>query len=183
MRTSDAEILIVPGLNNSGPDHWQTRWQQKLSTAKRVEQSDWDAPDHAAWVSAIRDAVNGAQKPVILIAHSLGVAAAAHAASHFEAGKVKGAFLVAPPSEDWLRAHERDFGAFENHPRDPLPFPSLLVASRNDPHADYAAVEDLAFAWGAALVDAGEAGHINADSGHGPWPEGLMSLAHFLSKL
>jgi predicted alpha/beta hydrolase family esterase len=76
-----------------------------------------------------------------------------------------------------------DFGAFETHPRDPLPFPSLLVGSRNDPHASYAAVEDLAFAWGAAMLDAGEAGHINTESGHGPWPEGLMSLAHFLSRL
>jgi len=183
MRTSDAEILIVPGLNNSGPDHWQTRWQQKLSTAQRVEQQDWKAPDHAAWTRAIVERVNAAQKPVILIAHSLGVAAAAHAAAQFETGKVKGAFLVAPPSEEWLRAHDMDFGAFETHPRDPLPFPSLLVGSRNDPHASYAAVEDLAFAWGAAMLDAGEAGHINTESGHGPWPEGLMSLAHFLSRL
>ena len=183
MRTSDAEILIVPGLNNSGPDHWQTRWQQKLSTAQRIEQKNWDAPDHAAWTRTIANRVNAAQKPVILIAHSLGVAATAHAAPLFDKGRVKGAFLVAPPSEEWLRAHRQDFGAFETHPRDPLPFPSLLVGSRNDPHASYAAVEDLAFSWGSALKDAGEAGHVNVESGHGPWPEGLMSLAHFLARL
>ncbi|MFB2608362.1 alpha/beta hydrolase, partial [Rhizobium phaseoli] len=37
--------------------------------------------------------------------------------------------------------------------------------------------------WGSFLVDAGEAGHINADSGHGPWPEGTMVFAQFLSRL
>ena len=183
MRTADAEILIVPGLNNSGPDHWQTRWQQKLSTAQRVEQRNWDQPDHAAWTRTIADRVNAAKKPVILIAHSLGVAAAAHAAPLFEKDRGKGAFLVAPPSEEWLRTHEMNFGAFETHPRDPLHFPSLLVGSRNDPHASYAALEELAFAWGSAFKDAGEAGHINSESGHGPWPEGLMSLAAFLARL
>ena len=60
MRTSDAEILIVPGLNNSGPDHWQTRWQEKLSTAHRIEQKNWDQPDHAAWTHAIAERVNAA---------------------------------------------------------------------------------------------------------------------------
>lgn len=183
MRTSDADILIIPGLNNSGPDHWQTRWEQKLSSARRVEQANWDRPDHASWTAAIRDAVDASTKPVILIAHSLGALAAAHAAPHFAAGKVAGGFLVAPPSEEWMRAHHLDLGAFETHPRDPLPFPSVLVASRNDPHATYETNEDLAYAWGSKVLDAGEAGHINAESGHGPWPEGLMSLAHFLGRL
>lgn len=183
MRTSDADILIVPGLNNSGPGHWQTRWEEKLSTARRVEQKDWDRPDHADWVATIASAVNGSAKPVILIAHSLGALAAIHAAPRFTPGKTAGAFLVAPPSEEWMRAHPLDLGGFETHPRDPLPFPALMVGSRNDPHADYAATEDLAFALGANMLDAGEAGHINLDSGHGPWPEGLMSLAHFLARL
>ena len=183
MRTSDADILIVPGLGNSGPDHWQTRWEQKLSTARRVDQTDWHRPDHASWTGAVRDAVNAAQRPVILVAHSLGALAVGHAARDFGAGKVAGAYLVAPPSEAWLRAHLLELGGFQTHPREPLPFPALLVASRNDPHADYAATEDLAKAWGAALLDAGEAGHINMDSGHGPWPEGLMSFAGFLNRL
>lgn len=183
MRSSDAAILIIPGLNNSGPDHWQTRWEQKLSSARRVEQADWARPDHALWTRAVHEAVNAAQKPVILVAHSLGALAAAHAAAHFEAGKVAGGFFVAPPSEEWMRAHPLPLGGFQTHPRAPLPFPSLLVASRNDPHADYDANADLANAWGAALLDAGEAGHINAESGHGPWPEGLMTFAGFISRL
>jgi len=183
MRTSDADILIIPGLNNSGPDHWQTRWEQKLSAARRVEQADWANPDHESWTGAVRDAVNSATKPVIIIAHSLGALAAAHAAADFAPGKVVGGFFVAPPSEDWMREHPLPLGGFETHPRAPLPFPSLLVASRNDPHAPYEANEELANAWGSAILDAGEAGHINADSGHGPWPEGLMSFAAFINRL
>ncbi|MFC6051089.1 RBBP9/YdeN family alpha/beta hydrolase, partial [Methylobacterium hispanicum] len=73
--------------------------------------------------------------------------------------------------------------AFAPLPRDPLPFPSLVVASRTDPHCDYARAEDFAYAWGAAIVDAGDSGHINVASGHGPWPEGLMRLAGFMKTL
>jgi hypothetical protein len=57
------------------------------------------------------------------------------------------------------------------------------VASRNDPYASYDESEEISYAWGSRLLDAGEAGHINLDSGHGPWPEGLMSLAGFIKQL
>lgn len=183
MRTSDADILIVPGLYGSGLDHWQTRWQQKLRTARRVEQRDWNNPTREEWSGAIRDAVLAAERPVILIAHSLGVHAIAHAAKEIPASKVAAAFLVAPPSEEVLRRLHTVDNGFHDVPRDPLPFPSLLVSSRNDPYSTHAESEDLAYAWGSAFTDAGEAGHINPDSGHGPWPEGLMSFAGFLSKL
>jgi predicted alpha/beta hydrolase family esterase len=101
MRASDADLLIIPGLGGSGPDHWQTRWEQKLSTARRVEQRDWDRPQRGEWVGAIAAAIGTAARPVILIAHSLGVIAAVHAASRGGA-QVKGAFLVAAPSEERL---------------------------------------------------------------------------------
>ncbi len=65
MRTSDAELLIIPGLGGSGPDHWQTRWGQKLSTARRVEQRDWDTPKCEEWVATITGAIEQATRPVI----------------------------------------------------------------------------------------------------------------------
>ncbi len=135
------------------------------------------------WTGAIVSAVAGAGKPVVCVAHSLGVVALAHAAARLPAGKVRGALLVAPLSE---QAIDRlpDIGAgFAPVPRGPLPFPSLLVASRSDPYSDYEALDEIALAWGARLVDAGHSGHINAESGHGPWPEGLMSFAGFLRGL
>jgi uncharacterized protein len=183
MRTSDCDILIVPGYTNSGPDHWQSRWQQRLSTARRVEQDDWDRPVRDAWVSRLVEMVEGCRRPVVLIAHSLGVVTVVHAAPLLPRHVVRGAFLVAPPDvddPDRIPAIERSFAPLS---RDPLPFPSLLVASRSDPYCAYERAEDFAFAWGSALLDAGEAGHINTEGGYGPWPEGLMRFAGFLKRL
>jgi predicted alpha/beta hydrolase family esterase len=182
MKVKEADILIVPDHGGSGPEHWQTRWQQRLSTARRVEQTDRDRPDRAGWTRRIADAVNGAERPVVLVAHSLGVAAAVHAVPDFRQA-VAGAFLVAPPDLEAagpMQKMRREFGPY---PREPLPFPSLLVASRNDPWCDIAVAEDIAGAWGSLFIDAGEAGRIDGDAGYGPWPEGSMAFAGFLSRL
>jgi len=182
MKASQADILIVPGYTNSGPTHWQSRWEQKLSTARRVEQEEWSKPVREDWIERLVKDVNASTKPVVLVAHSLGVATAIHAIPHFNK-PIAGAFLVAPPdvaNPDIRPKHLMTFGPY---PRDPLPFPSLTIASRNDHFGSYEHAEDIAAAWGSRLVDAGEAGHINAESGHGPWPEGTMVFAQFLSSL
>jgi uncharacterized protein len=182
MRTSDADLLIIPGLGGSGADHWQSRWEQKLSTARRVEQRDWDKPQRDEWVAAIVAAIDAAKRPVILVAHSLGTIAAIHA-SRDAASRIKGAFLVAVPSEERLAAVAEADAAFRPFPRGKLPFPAVLVASRDDPYSSYAHSEALARDWGAKLVDAGAAGHLNAESGHGPWPEGLLQFAAFMKRI
>ncbi|MBL0371415.1 serine hydrolase family protein [Rhizobium sp. KVB221] len=182
MKASEAEILIVPGYGNSGPDHWQTRWQSRLASARRIEQHSWDMPDRESWVSRIAETVKAAEKPVVLVAHSLGIGAAIHALPECKE-KIAGAFLVAPPDlvhPDLRPLHLKTFGPY---PREPLPFPSMLVASRNDPYGTYEHAGDIANAWGSLLVDAGNSGHINTESGHGPWPEGTMVFAQFLSRL
>jgi predicted alpha/beta hydrolase family esterase len=148
-----------------------------------VEQADWDSPNLADWTKRISQAVDAAQRPVLLVAHSLGVPTVIHAAPQLKTGAVRGAFLVAPPSEARAADLPQVDKAFAPFPREPLPFPSLLVASRNDHYATYDEIEELGFAWGSRCLDAGEAGHINAESGHGPWPEGLMSFAGFLKQL
>lgn len=183
VRSTDCTILIVPGLGGSGPEHWQSRWQQNLSSARRVEQDDWDRPHRDAWSARIADAVAATEKPVVLIAHSLGVAAVAHAARLFPPRKVRGAFLVSLPELDGEGAAPAEARLFGPVTRKPLPFPSVLVASRNDPYCAYERAEGFSHAWGSALVDAGESGHINSASGHGPWPEGLMRFGGFLKEL
>ena len=182
MRTQDADILIIPGLGNSGPDHWQSRWEAKLTTARRVEQRDWARPDACDWSDRIAEAIGSATKPVVLVAHSLGVIASVHAAQKLD-GRIAGGFFVAPPSERAMEGVAAIDPGFRPIPNAPLAFPSVLVASRDDPYASYGETEDMAYAWGAALADAGLSGHINAASGHGPWPEGLMRFASFLKKL
>jgi uncharacterized protein len=182
MKAADADILMVPGYENSGPEHWQTRWQQKLSSARRVKQRAWSKPERDEWVEAVAKAVNSAEKPVVLIAHSLGIPTAIHAIPLFKA-PVVGAFLVAPPDVANPAIRPKHLMTFGPYPRDPLPFPSILVGSRNDHYCSFDVADDLAAAWGSFFVDGGESGHLNTESGHGPWPEGTMVFAKFLSRL
>jgi predicted alpha/beta hydrolase family esterase len=183
MRTSDCDIIIVPGFSNSGPEHWQSRWERKLSTARRVAQDDWENPVRDTWIARLVDTIGRCRRPAVLVAHSLGVVAVVHAAPSLPPGVVRGAFLVAPADVERPELPESIDRSFAPIPLDPLPFPSLLVASRADPYCAYGRAEDFAFAWGSALLDAGGAGHINTASGYGPWPEGLMRFAGFLKRL
>ena len=182
MKISEADILIVPGLGNSGPEHWQRRWAERFSTGKVIEQDEWDNPDLSDWSAAIVEAVEAAERPVVLVAHSLGVSALVHAASRFPAGKVRGALLVSPPDHE-AASIPPEGGSFTDVPREPLPFPSLLVASTDDPYVTAARAADMAGAWGSELHFAGDAGHINAASGHGPWPEGLLMFTRLMQRL
>ena len=184
MRTSDADILIIPGYGNSGPDHWQSRWEQKLSTARRVDLSDWNYPDRNNAVSRlVREVVASGDRPVVLVAHSCGCALVAHAAEELSKLNIAGAFLVAPTSETAIAAHDAIDPDFAKVPRRALPFPSLVIASQTDPYVTIAEAQAYAKDWGADFTDAGDAGHITTASGHGPWPEGLLHFGGLLSRL
>lgn len=183
MKSSDADILIIPGWSGSGPDHWQSRWVAKLSTARVVEQEDWYKPERDAWANRIVAAVRAATKPVVLVAHSAGVSAVVHAAGQLKPGEVAGSFLVAPASERAKRAIPGMASDFIPLPRQPLPFPSVLIASANDSYCTPDEARALAEAWGAEFVDAGDSGHLNTESGHGPWPDGLLRFAGFMRSL
>lgn len=183
MRSGEVDILIVPGWTGSGPDHWQTRWQARLTTARRVEQDDWEKPDAARWTQAVVEAASRATRPVVFVAHSLGVHAVVRAAPLLAGKNVAGAFLVAPPSARAIRDRPAIDPAFADIPTAPLPFPGVLVLSRTDPYCPYEQGLDMAHDWGMSPTDAGESGHINSLSGHGPWPEGLMRFAGFLKGL
>jgi uncharacterized protein len=187
MKSSDTDILLLPGYEGAGPQHWQTRMASKLSTARIIEQPDWLYPSLTDAVGAVVAAVRDAQRPIVFVAHSAGCALLSHSmASLMEFNlqdRMRGGFLVAAPSERSLLTLPDIDPALALVPRDPLPFPTLLVASSNDPFATMEESADIALAWGSLLVEAGDAGHINTASGHGPWPEGMMRFAGFLSKL
>jgi predicted alpha/beta hydrolase family esterase len=181
MKTADCDILIVPGWHNSGPDHWQSRWQARLPTARRVEQRDWLHPDRDAWVAALGLAVSTCRRPVVLVAHSLGVATVIHAAPYV-GRSVTAAFMVGPPDVDRPDVAP-ELVSFSGLSTDPLPFPSMLIASRDDPYCSFERADEFAAGWGSDFVDAGAAGHINSDSGYGPWPEGLTRFATLLKRV
>lgn len=176
-----ATVLVLPGWQNSGPRHWQTLWEQQNPIFLRVQQRDWEFPHREWWLERITAEVKQAPAPIVFAAHSLGCIALAHwcKAAPGEVGKIKGALLVAPADVDSKDAPKqtKDFAPV---PRDPLPFPSILVASSNDPYLKLERGHELARAWGSRFVDIGAAGHINGESGLGDWPEGKRLLRHLI---
>jgi uncharacterized protein len=191
MKTGEADILIVPGWSGSGPDHWQSRWERSLKTARRVEQADWVEPHQSTWVRQITTEIANSTRPVVLVAHSLGVVAVVHALSGLTTGAVKGAFLVAPAdteyAQDWPVTQGETFDpkarGFAHVPMIPLPCASALIASADDPYCSLDRARTFASAWGSHLFEAGAVGHINTASGHGPWPDGLMQFGWFMRTL
>ena len=166
-----ARTLIVPGLNNSGPDHWQSWWQALEPDSVRMAHDDWATPDLARWQTAVEAALDKERAPVWIVAHSFGCLASV-AAAVAKPRTVLGAFLVAPADPD-------KFKAADLLPRDELPFPSVVVASINDPWMKFITSAYWAGCWGSRLMNVGRAGHINPESGFGPWVEGRNLFASF----
>ncbi len=174
IRTEPVRVLMVPGLHDSGPGHWQTHLQHGLRGAVRVQQDDWSAPVLERWVQRI-DQTLAREKPGpwVAVAHSFGCLALVRWLQTAQlrgerrdgaAGKgVHAALLVAP-------ADPLKFGVVEALPCEPLRISSTLVASRSDPWMGFGSAVTWSRAWGSRLVDMGDAGHINVASGHGPWP-------------
>jgi uncharacterized protein len=168
-------VLILPGWQNSGPEHWQSRWET-LHGFRRVDQHDWMTPRRGDWIARLEDVILGSDGPVVLVAHSLGcILTAAWAQVSRSTDRVQGALLVAPgdPERDELRGVLPSWAPIV---RDRLPFPSLLLGSHDDPYCGLAKAQSLADAWGSRFIDCGPCGHINAESGLGDWPDGLALL-------
>ncbi|MBT2188101.1 RBBP9/YdeN family alpha/beta hydrolase [Sphingobium nicotianae] len=171
-------ILTVPGLCNSGPTHWQSIWERDLEGCARADLESWDAPRRNAWVNKLNLAIRDAGRPVILVAHSLGCHAVAWWAAMEQPAfgdPVLGALLVAPPEVDVapMDARLKPFGPT---PKAPLPFPSIVVASHDDPYIQFHRARRLAQFWGSRFADAGSVGHINAQSNLGAWHFGQFLL-------
>lgn len=172
--------LVLPGWHGSGPAHWQSHWE-RLHGYQRVQQHDWQRPLRGDWTARLEEVVLDSNAPVVLVAHSLGCILAAWWAAHsHHTHRVKAALLVAPA--DVEREDLRPLlPGWTPIARQPLPFPSVVVASRDDPYCRLERAHALAAHWGARLVDAGAGGHLNAESGLGDWPEG-HALLHTLTK-
>ena len=173
---SGRTVLIIPGLGDSGPQHWQTLWEASHPEYRCVQQSDWEHPRRRDWTQNIDAAISSAESPVVLVAHSMGCIATVHwALSGGGNGRVAAALLVAPPD---VEAETIPVGptGFAPCPLSRLPFKSLVIASTNDPFAALERAKLFAGSWGSELVILESAGHINAASGYGPWPQGERLL-------
>ncbi|MDH4391355.1 MAG: alpha/beta hydrolase [Aquabacterium sp.] len=175
MDLDDGRVFLLPGWQNSGPGHWQSRWEA-LHGFQRVDQADWLWPRRGDWMARLEDTLLADDRPALLVAHSLGCHLVAAWAAHSQHTRlVAGALLVAPPDveradlppqvQTWAPMH-----------RQPLPFATTTVLSADDPFSNAARGLQLAAAWGSEIISLGAAGHINADSGLGDWPEGIALL-------
>lgn len=173
--------LLLPGLSDSGPEHWQSYWERTDPACRRVRQADWDTPRCADWLATLDAAVAAAaaqSEVVVLVAHSAGCALVAHwaqSASTAHLARVCGALLVAPSDPDGPRFPAGPTG-FSPMPRAVLPFASVVVASTDDEYVTPAQARAYAEAWGSEYVEVGAAGHLNSASGLGAWPFGRALL-------
>ncbi len=170
--------LILPGLSNSGPEHWQSRWESMDSSCRRVMQTEWEQPNCADWVATLDRAVAEADDAIVLVSHSSACALVAHwagSASPENIARVRGALLVGPSDPEGSNYPPGPTG-FAPMPLARLPFPSTVVASENDRYVDLDVAHSYASAWGSRFVNIGTAGHINAASNLGEWPAGYALL-------
>jgi uncharacterized protein len=179
---SPSNVLILPGWLNSGPDHWQSRWE-RTHGYQRVEQHDWQRPLRGDWIARLEDVLLSCTEPAVLVAHSLGCLTAAAWAAHSQnTYLVKAALLVAPP--DTAR---EDIGqmlpgwSIDKLPLQKLPFKAVVFASSDDPFCGIDQAERFASNWGATFIDIGARGHINADSGLDDWPQAHAELLHLIN--
>jgi hypothetical protein len=175
MSAGDYTVLIVPGLRDHVADHWQTLLAARLARVRIVAPMGRDDLDLAPRLAAIERVASAIDEPMIVVAHSGGVPMALHWATRTRCA-VLGALLATPPDLDWPlpdgypTVEALDAGGWLPVPRTPLPFPSIVAASRNDPLARFDDVVEMARLWGSRVEDIGEAGHLNPASGYGPWP-------------
>jgi predicted alpha/beta hydrolase family esterase len=178
LMTDKATTLLLPGLGNSGSEHWQSHWERNIPNCKRVSQDNWDTPHCCDWVARLDQFLAQLAQPVVLAAHSSACALVAYwslIATPEHLNLIRGAMLVAPSDPDGPNypLGPRGFGPVPLHH---LPFATVVVASADDPYISPDRARHYASAWGSRFVLLEHAGHINAASGFGPWLEGLALL-------
>lgn len=171
------DVIILPGINGSGEDHWQTRWERRNPAMRRFRPDDWDHPEFGSWIAALERAVEKANEPPLIVAHSLACLVVAPWAVR-SSRPLRGAFLVSVPDPKGERFPSEAIG-FDEQPAGALRFPSLVIASSTDPFGTLDYMEGRAWQWGSGFINVGALGHINAASGLGDWPLGAALLEAF----
>ncbi|MDA6069613.1 alpha/beta hydrolase [Flavobacterium sp. AC] len=179
----ETQLLILPGLGNSGEKHWQTFWHKKFKNSIRLVQDNWDEPVCKEWLERLNEEVAKLNEPTILVAHSLAVSLVLHWAGSNTNKNIIGALLVAPADVDSPQHTPESVRNFSPMPVYKLPFPSIVVASENDPYASFERKEYFAKMWGSDFANVGQQGHINSDSDLKYWEAGQLILQQLIEKI
>jgi uncharacterized protein len=176
------KFVVVPGIDGSGDQHWQSRWEADWgSRATRIAPASWAAPELEDWCDAIAAAVIRSGPGSVVVAHSLGCLAVTEWLTR-SAPAVRGVFLVAPPDRDGP-AFPQAAPSFLDLTPGLLSVPGLVIASEDDPYCTPAAAERLAGQWGVPRISIGAHGHLNTASGLGSWRTGRDLLTAFTAGL
>lgn len=172
-------ILIIPGWQDSGPQHWQSLWLKKYPNAIKVVQKDFMNPEKEEWVKTLNDYIEKYKDTeIILVGHSLSCETIAYWSEKYaptSSAKIKGALLVSPVDVERPNT-PKEIAGFSPIPLIKLNFKSIVVASENDPWTDLARSEFFAKSWNSEFINIGPHGHINTDAGFGEWSEGEKLL-------
>jgi predicted alpha/beta hydrolase family esterase len=170
-------VVLVPGLRGHVEDHWQTRLAARLPGAWMVPPLGRTEPSLQIRIRLLDHIVEDVDGPVVIVAHSAGVLATVHWAATWTGTKVVGALLATPPAfASPLPAEYPSILELRDHgwlpiPRRPLPFPSIVASSDDDPLGNPLRLRAMASAWGSRFHSLGAVGHLNPASGFGNWPE------------
>ncbi|WP_283150998.1 RBBP9/YdeN family alpha/beta hydrolase [Silvimonas soli] len=173
-------VLIVPGLRDHVPEHWQTRLEEKLHQAghkvRSVPPLEHDKLSCAARVAALQQVVSEIEGPIVLVAHSAGCMITVQWASQHQR-PILGALLAAPADLEspmpagYPDSHSIAANGWLPVPRSKLPFASIVAASSNDPLGKLERIIAMAEAWGSRVELIGPVGHLNPAAGFGEWPQ------------
>ncbi len=171
-------VLMVPGWQDSGKDHWQTLWQKEFNWG-RVVQDDWLKPRCTDWVDRFVTTIKAQSGPVVLVTHSLGCSTLAHAWAMDQTLPIRAAFIIAPPDLEQPDTPQ-DIKNFSPVPEVQFSFPSIVIASQNDPYCAVRRAQRMAKSWGGQFMNVGDRHHLGDSANLGDWKEGLILLAEFL---
>ncbi|MFJ9370981.1 RBBP9/YdeN family alpha/beta hydrolase [Nocardia sp. NPDC101769] len=180
-------VVIVPGLRDHVPDHWQTRLAGQLDRVRTVPPLERDKLSCTARVAALDSVLAEIDGPVVLVAHSAGVMITVRWAQQ-STRSVRGALLATPPDfeaplpDGYPSREDLEGNGWTPIPWRRLPFPSIVAASTTDPLATYRRVAGMAEAWGSRLIDLGDVGHLNPASGYGEWPRAAELLRELVEE-
>lgn len=181
---NDYTLVILAGLGDSGPEHWQYHWLRHFKHAVKVEQDNWDEPQLKDWLTRMNELMDQQTRPVILVAHSLAVSLVMHwVKTSKNTAQVAGAFLVAPADVDSPLHTPEEIRNFSPIPTSPLPFPSVVIASEDDAYISITRASYLANQWGSEFISIGKRDHIGTAAKLGLWNEGLELFERFVKRL
>jgi len=148
MSAQQLTIVTIPGWAGSGPEHWQSVWEREHPEFRRARMRNWQSVERDEWVRAVERTLAEVPGETVLVAHSLGCLAVDWWALQNapRASEVRGALLVAPPDLDSSACLLPALASFAPAPLARLPFPSLVIASENDPYAGLAEAGAMAAA-------------------------------------